>query len=43
MVSNSVKQNQKEVVAALKRLHAQHSDDPEYKKLRKDLPKEWPI
>ena len=22
---------------------AAHSDDPEYKKLRKDLPKEWPI
>jgi hypothetical protein len=43
MVSNSVKMNQQEVVAALKRLHAQHSDDAEYKKLRKDLPKEWPI
>jgi hypothetical protein len=34
---------QKDVVAALKRLLAQHSDDPEYKKLRKDLPKDWPI
>lgn len=43
MVSNSVKMNQQEVVAALKRLRAQHSDDAEYKKLRKDLPKEWPI
>jgi hypothetical protein len=43
MVSNSVKQSQQEVVAALKRLRAQHSDDAEYKKLRKDLPKEWPI
>ena len=43
MVSNAVKKEQKEVVAALKRLHAAHSDDPEYKKLRKDLPKEWPI
>ena len=42
MVSNTVKQDQKEVVAALKRLRAQHSDDAEYKKLRKDLPKEWP-
>jgi hypothetical protein len=43
MVSNSVKMNQQEVVAALKRLRANHSDDAEYKKLRKDLPKEWPI
>ena len=43
MVSNAVKQDQKEVVAALKRLRARHSDDAEYKKLRKDLPKEWPI
>jgi len=43
MVSNSVKQSQKEVVAALKRLRAQHRDDVEYQKLRKDLPDEWPI
>jgi hypothetical protein len=43
MVSNSVKMNQQDVVAALKRLRANHSDDAEYKKLRKDLPKEWPI
>lgn len=43
MVSNAVKQDQKDIVAALKRLRAQHSDDAEYKKLRNDLPKEWPI
>jgi hypothetical protein len=43
MVSNAVKQDPQEVVAALKRLRAQHSDDAEYKKLRKDLPKEWPV
>ena len=43
MVSNAVKISQDEVVAALKRLRANHSDDPEYKKLRKELPKEWPI
>jgi hypothetical protein len=34
---------QKDVVAALQRLRSQHGDDPEYKKLRKDLPKDWPI
>lgn len=43
MVSNSVKMSHKELVAALKRLHAEHADDADYKKLRKDLPKEWPI
>jgi hypothetical protein len=43
MVSNAVKMSQQEVIAALKRLHAQHNDDPEYQKVRKDLPKEWPI
>jgi hypothetical protein len=42
MVSNAVKMGQDEVIAALTRLRAEHSDDPEYKKLRKDLPKDWP-
>ena len=43
MVSNTLKMSQKEIVGALERLKNAHSDDPEYKKLRKDLPKEWPI
>ena len=43
MVSNAVKQDQKAVVAALQRLRAQHNDDAEYKSLRKELPKEWPV
>jgi hypothetical protein len=43
MVSNSLKISQQEIVVALKRLRAQHSNDPEYKKIRKDLPKEWPV
>jgi len=43
MVSNAVRKSQDEVVAALKRLRANHSDDAEYKGLRRDLPKEWPI
>jgi hypothetical protein len=43
MVSNTLKMSQEEVVTALKRLRAKHGTDPEYKKLRKDLPKEWPI
>ena len=43
MVSNAVKMSQEEVVAALQRLRAEHGGDPEYRKLRKELPKEWPI
>ncbi len=43
MVSNAVGMDEDRVVAALQRLKAQHSEDPDYKKLRKDLPKDWPI
>jgi len=43
MVSNSLKISQEEVVGALKRLRAEHSADADYKKLRKDLPKDWPL
>ena len=43
MVSNSLKISQEEVVAALARLRRERSDDAEYKKLRKDLPKDWPL
>ena len=43
MVSNSLKISQEEVVKALDRLRREKGDDPEYKKLRKDLPKNWPV
>ena len=43
MVSNSLKISQEEVVKALDRLRREKADDPEYKKLRKDLPKNWPV
>jgi hypothetical protein len=43
MVSNTLKMDQQEIVTALKRLRAHHAADPEYKKLRKDLPDDWPI
>ena len=43
MVSSAVNMDQKDVIAALKRLRSRHRADPEYKKLRKDLPKDWPI
>ena len=43
MVSNSLKMSQKEIAAALKRLRAEKRDDAEYKKVRNDLPKDWPV
>ena len=43
MVSNTLKISQDAVVAVLTRLRDKHADDPEYKKLRQDLPSEWPI
>jgi hypothetical protein len=43
MVSNTLKMDQKELVKALKRLKREGGDDPEYRKLRKDLPDDWPI
>ena len=43
MVSNSLKISQEEVVEALNRLRPEKAADPEYRKLRKDLPKSWPV
>jgi hypothetical protein len=43
MVSNSLKISQEEVVKALKRLRREKGDDPEYQRLRQDLPKSWPV
>jgi hypothetical protein len=43
MVSNTLHIDQKEVVKALKRLRQKCAADPEYQKLRRDLPKDWPL
>jgi hypothetical protein len=43
MVSNALKTSENEVVEALKRARREQSETPQYKKLRQDLPKEWPI
>jgi hypothetical protein len=43
MVSNTLKMSQGELLKALERLQQKYSDDPEYKKLRRDLPQEWPL
>jgi hypothetical protein len=44
MVSNSLKLVQWKIIEALARLRReQQADNPEYQKLRRDLPQEWPV
>jgi hypothetical protein len=43
MVSNSLKISQQDIIKALKRLKREQSDNPEYQRLRRDLPKDWPV
>jgi hypothetical protein len=43
MVSSAVDMTDEEVLRALKRLCKLHSDDPEYKRLRRDRPQDWRI
>jgi hypothetical protein len=43
MVSNSLKISHQDIIKALKRLKREQSDSPEYQKLRRDLPKDWPV
>ncbi|MGH7827919.1 MAG: hypothetical protein ACREQ7_22430 [Candidatus Binatia bacterium] len=43
MVSNTLQMKQGELVKALERLRKKYGANPEYQKLRKDLPKDWPL
>ena len=43
MVSNSLKMDQGDLIKALKRLKRERGKSPEYQKLRRDLPADWPI
>ncbi len=43
MVSNAIDMELAELLKALKRIKRQYAADPEYRKLRAALPKEWPI
>jgi hypothetical protein len=38
-----VKMSQEELLKALEELREKYADTPEYKKLRQDLPKNWPL
>ncbi len=43
MVSNVLGVSAEELVQELQQLRASHMGDPEYQKLRADLPADWPV
>lgn len=43
MVSSAVKMSKAELVMTLARIKREHSSDPEYKEMRKEWPKSWPM
>lgn len=43
MVSNTLGLKLEELLNALKRLRKTFSKDPDYKEIRRELPKDWPI
>jgi hypothetical protein len=43
MVSNSLKIDQEQIIEALTRLRREQAGNPEYQKLRGELPKDWPV
>jgi hypothetical protein len=43
MVSNVLEVDEDELLKRVKTFKKKYADDPEYKKLRAALPKDWPI
>ena len=43
MVSNTLGMSLDELLATLERLRREHGDDPDYQRLRSDLPEDWPL
>jgi hypothetical protein len=43
MVSNVLEVDEDELLKAAKTFRKKYADDPEYKKLRAALPKDWPL
>ena len=43
MVSNTLEMDLEELLATLERLRVEHASDPDYVKLRADLPNDWPL
>jgi hypothetical protein len=43
MVSNSLRIDQEEIIEALARLRREQAENPEYQKMRGELPEDWPV
>jgi len=43
MVSNAIDMTLADLLATLERLRVEHTHDPDYLKLRKALPLDWPM
>jgi hypothetical protein len=43
MVSSAVGLSLEELLEALARISREHGDDPEYQRLRAELPEDWPL
>jgi hypothetical protein len=43
MVSNVLEVNEDELLKRLRAFKKKYADDPQYKKLRAALPKDWPL
>jgi hypothetical protein len=43
MVSNTLEIDLDELIGALKRIRREHASDPEYRELRGNFPKSWPM
>jgi len=43
MVSNTLGMDVEELYATLERLRVEHARDPDYQRLRADLPADWPL
>ena len=43
MVSNSLHMPLEELLTAIKKMRKQYAGNPEYKKMRAELPEDWPL
>jgi len=43
MVSNTLKIDLQEVLDALERIQREHGREPVYRKMRRELPEDWPV
>jgi len=43
MVSNSLNIALQELLDTIRRMRKEHGGSPDYQKLRKELPKDWPL